>query len=229
MKKSEEIRLKIADLEKEYQKAIEEEFEKAQRDKMLSQIQEQIEHLKIALAKASNKIDKYELSFNLALFEKIYKTTSGKENIDKWIEKIYRHLTDCEKSILKFRMIDELTLEEISAKFDMTRENVRQIEMKAILKMSKSIVASIETEHPKIDRIVLTCSKETTIEDMNLSVRLYNVLKRNNIRTIEDIINAIIDLRIFRSRNLGEKCLTELRNKLLFYGVDEKLLNWEKK
>jgi len=60
---------------------------------------------------------------------------------------------------------------------------------------------------------------EMKIEDMDLSVRSYNCLKRANINTVEDLIMRSED-DMLKVRNLGRKSLDEVINKLRGYGLD---------
>lgn len=59
---------------------------------------------------------------------------------------------------------------------------------------------------------------EMAIEDMDLSVRSYNCLKRANINTIEDLTKKSKD-DMLKVRNLGLKSLEEVINKLESYGL----------
>jgi len=59
---------------------------------------------------------------------------------------------------------------------------------------------------------------EMTIEDMDLSVRSYNCLKRAGIHTVEDLTRRSED-DMLKVRNLGRKSLDEVMNKLLSYGL----------
>ena len=56
------------------------------------------------------------------------------------------------------------------------------------------------------------------IEDMDLSVRSYNCLKRANIHTVEDLISKTED-EMLKVRNLGKKSLDEVMQKLEAYGL----------
>ncbi|MBQ4098222.1 MAG: DNA-directed RNA polymerase subunit alpha [Clostridia bacterium] len=58
---------------------------------------------------------------------------------------------------------------------------------------------------------------EKTIEDMELSVRSYNCLKRANIHTVEDLTQKTED-DMLKVRNLGKKSLDEVILKLESYG-----------
>ena len=66
-----------------------------------------------------------------------------------------------------------------------------------------------------------------TIEELDLSVRSFNCLKRAGINTVDDLINKSPD-EMMRVRNLGKKSLEEVIVKLQSYGLnfmDEKELN----
>ncbi len=54
---------------------------------------------------------------------------------------------------------------------------------------------------------------EMTIEELDLSVRAFNCLKRANINTVEDLINKTED-EMMKVRNLGRKSLDEVIDKL---------------
>ena len=56
------------------------------------------------------------------------------------------------------------------------------------------------------------------IEEMDLSVRSYNCLKRANIHTVEDLTRKTED-EMLKVRNLGRKSLDEVIFKLQSYGL----------
>ena len=62
-------------------------------------------------------------------------------------------------------------------------------------------------ENPK-DKIL-----EMTVEELDLSVRSYNCLKRANINTVETLVSKTED-EMMKVRNLGKKSLEEVRKKL---------------
>ena len=76
---------------------------------------------------------------------------------------------------------------------------------------SKStVVEKAETQRDKV--------MEMTIDDMDLSVRSYNSLKRANIHTVEDLISKTEE-EMMKVRNLGRKSLEEVVNKLAMMGL----------
>ncbi len=59
---------------------------------------------------------------------------------------------------------------------------------------------------------------EMTIEELDLSVRSFNCLKRANINTVEDLIAKTQD-EMIKVRNLGRKSLEEVEHKLAMMGL----------
>ena len=57
-----------------------------------------------------------------------------------------------------------------------------------------------------------------SIEEMDLSVRSFNCLKRANINTVQDLITRSGEDMI-KVRNLGRKSLEEVQNKLAMMGL----------
>ncbi len=59
---------------------------------------------------------------------------------------------------------------------------------------------------------------EMTIEELDMSVRSFNCLKRADIHTVEDLINKTED-EMIKVRNLGKKSLEEVKQKLEALGL----------
>lgn len=57
------------------------------------------------------------------------------------------------------------------------------------------------------------------IEDLDLSVRSYNSLKRAGINTVQELISRTEE-DMMKIRNLGKKSLEEIRTKLSELGLD---------
>ena len=57
-----------------------------------------------------------------------------------------------------------------------------------------------------------------TVEEMDLSVRSFNCLKRANINTVEELASKTED-EMMKVRNLGRKSLEEVINKLNELGL----------
>ena len=76
---------------------------------------------------------------------------------------------------------------------------------------SKStVVEKVETQRDKV--------LEMTIEELDLSARSFNCLKRANINTVEDLISKTQD-EMIKVRNLGRKSLEEVEHKLAMMGL----------
>ena len=57
-----------------------------------------------------------------------------------------------------------------------------------------------------------------TIEELDLSVRSFNCLKRANINTVEDLVSKTQE-EMIKVRNLGRKSLEEVEHKLAVMGL----------
>jgi len=88
------------------------------------------------------------------------------------------------------------------------------------LKLFVGLVATMETMNVLIDRKEDTKVKllETSIEDMELSPRSSNCLKRANINTIEDLVKKSKN-DMLKVRNLGSKSLEEIIVRLESLGL----------
>ena len=64
-----------------------------------------------------------------------------------------------------------------------------------------------------------TKALETSIDDLDLSVRAYNCLKRANIHTLQDLVSKD-ESEIMKIRNLGKKSLKEVLDKIKEMGLD---------
>lgn len=71
----------------------------------------------------------------------------------------------------------------------------------------------VSREEDKVQKLL-----EMSIEDMDLSVRSYNCLKRANINTVEDLIKKSED-DMLKVKNLGKKSLDEVIHKLEDMGL----------
>ena len=79
---------------------------------------------------------------------------------------------------------------------------------------AKNTQVMIEKEESKKEKIL-----EMTIEELELSVRSFNCLKRAGISTVEDLTNKT-DAEMMKVRNLGKKSLEEVIAKLHSLGLD---------
>lgn len=79
---------------------------------------------------------------------------------------------------------------------------------------AKNTQVMIEKEENKKEKVL-----EMSIEDLELSVRSFNCLKRAGISTVEDISN-MTESEMMKVRNLGKKSLDEVTFKLRSLGLD---------
>ncbi len=91
-----------------------------------------------------------------------------------------------------------------------------------------SLFMNIEESISEMDSLIKENNSETQnkslvmmIEDLDLSVRSYNCLKRAGIQTVEELTMRTED-EMMRVRNLGKKSLKEVKDKLLDLGLNFK-------
>ena len=78
---------------------------------------------------------------------------------------------------------------------------------------AKNTEIMVEKEEGKKEKVL-----EMSIEELDLSVRSYNCLKRAGINTVEDLANKTED-EMMKVRNLGRKSLEEVLNKMADLGL----------
>ncbi|MEG1581683.1 MAG: DNA-directed RNA polymerase subunit alpha C-terminal domain-containing protein, partial [Clostridia bacterium] len=120
--------------------------------------------------------------------------------------------TDFDKLILEVTTNGTMTAEEVvSLAAKLLNDHVFLfVELVEDMKKSSLLVSR---EEDKVHKLL-----EMSIEDMDLSVRSYNCLKRANINTIEDLIKKSED-DMLKVKNLGRKSLDEVIHKLLDMGL----------
>ncbi len=96
-------------------------------------------------------------------------------------------------------------LNEHLAQFVALTEHVRDVEI------------MVEPEEDKKEKVL-----EITIEELDLSVRSYNCLKRAGINTVEELIKRNEE-EMMKVRNLGRKSLEEVEQKLAALGLSLRL------
>ena len=79
---------------------------------------------------------------------------------------------------------------------------------------TKNTQVMIEKEESKKEKVL-----EMSVEELELSVRSYNCLKRAGIATVHDLTNKT-ETDMMKVRNLGKKSLDEVTNKLHSLGLD---------
>jgi len=78
---------------------------------------------------------------------------------------------------------------------------------------TKNVEVMVEKENSAKEKVL-----EMTVEELDLSVRSYNCLKRASINTVEDLVNKTED-EMMKVRNMGKKSLEEVIQKLEAMGL----------
>ena len=136
--------------------------------------------------------------------------------------------------ILELRKRGE-TYRQIGSQLGLSSERVRQIEFKAnrIFNERDKMKEGIKTLLYKIDYVVSRCNEgnkeetfdkidkalyDTTIWDLEITVRVANALKHSNIRTVGELVQKTRK-ELLEIRNLGKKSLKELEEELSKFGL----------
>jgi len=69
---------------------------------------------------------------------------------------------------------------------------------------------------------------DSSVDDIDFSVRSSNCLKRTGMMQIRDVVEAIEDERLLRVRNLGKTSYSEIQTKLLVLGYSKLSANEKK-
>jgi len=149
------------------------------------------------------------LIFVDSIFTPVYKVEYSVENTR------VKNITDYDKMVLHVLTNGTITAQKaISMAAKILNEHLNLfIDMSDEAKKAEIMV---EREEIKRDKIL-----EMSIDDLDLSVRSFNCLKRAGIDTVEDLINRTEEDMI-KVRNLGRKSLEEVIQKLNSLGLDLK-------
>ena len=146
------------------------------------------------------------LIFVDSIFTPVYKVEYSVENTR------VGNITDYDKLTMKVLTNGTITAKEaVSLAAKVLNEHLKLfIDMSNIAQDAETL---IERPEVKRDRVL-----EMTIEELDLSVRSFNCLKRAGIDTVEDLINRTEEDMI-KVRNLGRKSLEEVIQKLNSLGL----------
>lgn len=141
-----------------------------------------------------------------SIYTPVYKVNYAVENTR------VGNVTDYDRLILEVWTNSTLTAQEAiswSAKI-LSDLLTHFIDLSDEVSTSSTVVEHVEAQYEKV--------LEMTIEELDLSVRSFNCLKRAGINTVEDLINKTED-DMMKVRNLGRKSLEEVINKLSAMGL----------
>lgn len=135
-------------------------------------------------------------------------------------------LDERQRDIIQMKYVEKRTWEEIARVYGLTRERVRQLGMKAVNAIGARLeyvedgymVASGEMDKRAKARYDVAAVKrrqevertrEWNLDDLDLSVRTLNCLRRNGVYTVEDMMSTPeADMRKWHGFGVG--CLTDI-------------------
>ena len=157
---------------------------------------------------------------------------------------ILTSLSERDQKIISLRYRERKTLKKIAEQLGVTPERIRSLENKAIMRLrhprslgyiifgKKGYEKLVEERKIARERENKQCILQITLEELDLSVRSFNCLKKKNYNTINDIAGLSED-EILSIRNLGGRSIVEIAETLYKLGVYdttwEKFLSKEKK
>lgn len=129
------------------------------------------------------------------------------------------------------------TLDFIGKKYKITRERVRQIVCRSVLIIRNALIRyEVDKKHADIIKAIREIGiiaddveiyfgkkkeeakrQDRNLDDLDLSVRTYNCLKRRGIKTLDDLLKMSQE-EIMHIRNLGKKSYREIINRLYELG-----------
>lgn len=152
------------------------------------------------------------------------------DNVVKFYETMKSTLEDDEAYIIdrSFGINNiQMTYPELAEKLNITEENVREIAAIAIRKLKHPSRARIgyaillgeepQTYLNKEIEIPSDLSK-LLIEELPFSIRTKNILRRENIITLEDLVNTTME-QLIQIKNIGKKSIKEIEEFLNKYNL----------
>ncbi|MGN1341144.1 MAG: DNA-directed RNA polymerase subunit alpha C-terminal domain-containing protein [Oscillospiraceae bacterium] len=158
-------------------------------------------------------------------------------DFDGSLEYVLHTLTEREQRIMGFRYKDSLIFEEIGKRECVTRERIRQICAKSLRKLRhpdrldflKYGVSGVIRREAESARAAALASlpnpdipeSDIPIEELELSVRSYNCLKRSGMDTLRELSEMTFE-DLCHVRNLGKRSIDEICAMLTRHGLSLK-------
>lgn len=181
-----------------------------------------------------------EKEYPYNLIRKVIGPITDIENV--WLKKfndlVHYTLTNQEGTIIHLYYYGHLTLAEVAEKLNLSKSRVTQIRDKAITKLRHqkykyyvpTIIDAYENKitdlkklleikrHPKTIRPI---ENDILIDDLDLSVRTFNCLRRYGIAYLSEI-TSMTENKLKQIHNMGRYSVQEIKDKLAEYGLSLK-------
>ncbi len=146
------------------------------------------------------KILKENESFKMVDFKKYVSSdcliySEFKNNFKKELENVLSILKNSEKEVLTKRIINKRTLEEVGKEMKLTRERVRQIEKKILLKLQKSKSKNL-VPYLNVVENILRKSRFIEIEELEEKLNFYNAFRGVDIRYMLSIFEIFTGMEL---------------------------------
>lgn len=136
---------------------------------------------------------------------------------------LFTKLDERTVEVIRCRYEQGMTYEAIGRKLGISLERVRQIEHKGehtIRKIARRVIKrGIEEENrwSKSNEEIMTIMKKTEVDELQLSVRAYNALRRRGVRTVGDLYKIIKSGELENTIGIGGKSVEEIKEKYMQY------------
>lgn len=161
-------------------------------------------------------IGSYQLIKAIAKNRPIEHISTSLTTISKAISK----LNETDAKVIRYRFMDNFTMQQAATLLSCSRERIRQRQSRALTLLNRYL-SSIEfnsgEEFEKRKKLFIEALKNHTvtsddisIESLHLSSRTLNSLKRHKIYTASQLF-SLSNTNLLKLRNLGPKCVEEIR------------------
>lgn len=208
----------------EAEKVAAEAAEKAHEEAVANWLKEEISKSK-EVAKAEAPV--YGLSLSTTSITDLHLPRAVEEGLIKAGKQSFMDvLQTSDDEILAIPNVGRKTLQEVNAICDSELEELRSRQKEALRQLDPDSFMAEEPEDDCFTTGETTAYsidlKEYTVDELELSTRAYNALRKAKIDTLEDLM-ALKEDDLLKMRNLGEKCCEEIIEKrekfISYYGI----------
>ena len=152
------------------------------------------------------------------------------DDIIAGLEHALSTLAEREQKIIRMRYQEHLPLREIGVAIGVTTERIRSLDDKILRKLREpqrlgyikygklGYEALISQREEEKRNAVDIMQRQMTLEELDLSVRSFNCLKKRGCDTVDDVAN-LSEEEIIKTKNLGRKSMIEIAQALQAIGV----------
>lgn len=135
-------------------------------------------------------------AFKYSVSNSKHRVFSG--NFKEDLDFILENLKEKEKKVFQYRIIENLTLEEIGKKINLTRERVRQLEKKINIKLQTLIFLNIFNPYFSVIKKLFKEQNIWKIELLELEIKKYFILKKTDLNILLKLYLFLKNIKLIR-------------------------------